>query len=212
MKMKKEKPLSSSMRRFLYIISSEKAKARINKFREKWGIPEKGFRNNEDYYLWVEAIIAHPPIKLKRVIVKAKITGYSITKNQIVKGKAEEPSGITPIKTSQQRLFNDNFQKAIDELGVKIRMDNNWTGLFANYLLKGKKALVDKGGASLDILKTSEFYEKGKPIREKFLMFIEPNTTREQVLSAWERFIEKEKKSMTGFIKIPPNWKPDILR
>ena len=207
-----QKSLSGSMRRFLYVVSSEKAKTKIPKFREKWKIDPGGFKNKNDYYQWLQEIIVHPPIKSERVVLKVKITDYAITKTQIVKGKTKESSGITDIKTSQQQLFNDNFQKAIAELGIEVKMDNSWKGIFTRYLLWGDKALISKSETSLDILKITEYYEEGKPIREKLIIFIEPNTTKTEVISAWERFIEKEKTSMVGFVDVPPNWKLDISR
>lgn len=212
MKMKCQKPLSGSLRRFLYVISSEKAKKNIAKFREKWKIHPGGFKNKNDYYQWLEEIIAHPPIKFERVVLKNKITRYAITKDRINKDIIYGSPTITDKNAKPIRYFNDNFQKAVDELGVEIGMDNNWCYLFTEYLRRGDKILARYKEASLDILKITEYYEEGKPVKEKLIMIIEPNITKEEVISAWERFIEKGKNSMVGFIKVPPHQKVNILR
>lgn len=212
MRMKNQGALSSSTRRFIFIISSEKAKTKIDIFRKKWKIDTGGFKNKNTYYQWLEKTVAKPPIKFERIILTNKVTGYSFTGGQIYKGKTCKELYITKRNAKPIRCFNDNFRKAVDELGVEIKMDNNWSRLFTDYIFWGKKALINKGDASLDILKITEFYEEGRPIREKLIMTIEPNTTKNEVISAWEKFIEKEKKSMKGFINLPPNKKVDILR
>ena len=207
MKMNMEKKLSSSMRRFLYIVTKPDAVEEINIFRKNWNIDTGGFKNKEKYQNWATATIMFPPIELERISISQKYSKYLIRKEISGRLSTGEHSSRTKIKATQAQLFNDNFLKAINELGLKIGMDNNWSRLFSRYILHGDKVLRKQFDAGIEVIKTTEYYEERKPIREWLNINVDPNTTREEIISGWERFIEKEKKSMAGYIDVPKKWK-----
>lgn len=202
-----EKKLSSSMRRFLYIVTKSEVIEEIKKFRKDWNIDPGGYKNKEKYKNWATATIMFPPIKLKRISISQKYSKYLIRKNISGRLSTGEHSSRTEIKATKAQLFNDNFLKAIDELGLKIGIDNNWSRLFSLYVLDGDKVLRKQFDAGIEITKTTEYYKKEKPVREWLNINVDPNTTREEIISAWERFIEKEKRSMVGYIDVPKKWK-----
>lgn len=195
------------MRRFWYIVTKPEAVEEINKFRRNWNIDHGGFKNKDKYYDWVTASIKFHPIKLKRITLYSQVIRYTIMKDKIHIGKPKKGSDLTEVGASDQMKFNEIFKKSVCELGRKIKIDNNWYDPFSKYLLHGNKVFRGGGERGLDIYKITELYEDGVPNRERLDIIIEPNTTREEVLSAWERLVEKEKKSMPGYIEVPKKWK-----
>lgn len=200
MKTKESKPLSSPMRRFIFAITQNEAKDKIAEFRSFWGIDPDGFENDDRYNQWAEEIVAHPPVELKRIGFTTKTEEFTITKNGINKGKNKKNTKYTHPKASRLAFFNDNFQKAVDELGREIKMDNNWCNLFSIYLLRGPKKLIPDSEPGISIYKITEYYEEEKPIKQHLDITIDPNTTKDELLSAWERFIGPEKEGLVGVI------------
>jgi len=208
MKMKREDYLSSLRRRFIYKVSSAEAKAKIDKFRKTWNIDFGGFKNKKDYYRWIERAIKKPPVKLKEVCIWEITTHYEFFGNLYRRGKPKEKFKRISLKANKTKLFNENFNRAVSKLGVEIGIDNNWHYFFKNYLLFGDRFLGKIDDLGIKISKISKCYSLNKPSEEKFVITITPNTRREDIIRLWGDFIEKEKKVMVGFIKIPSNWKP----
>jgi len=174
-----------------------------------WKIDFGGFKSKKDYYQWVERVIKNPPVKLKEVCLWEITTDYEFFGKFYRQGKPKEKFKKISLAANPTKLFNGNFNRAVSKLGVEIGIDNNWHYLFKNYLLFGDKALGMIDDLGIKISKISKCYEMGKPCEEKLVLTITPNTKKNDIIRLWRDFIEKEKRTMVGFINMPSNWRAE---
>lgn len=212
MKKTKLSLLDSILRKFRYVVNKKENSEKIEQFRELWLNNKQYFNSKNDCQDWIDKAIENPPVNLTEVRLYETTIDYEFFGKMYRCNKPVRKPNVTGLKTSKTKLFNANFNRAISELAIEIKIDDTWHNLFREYLLFGEKALTMIDEFGIKLTRVSKDYRKDKPFEEKFIITITPNTKREDIINLWKNFIEKEKNKMTEYIKIPPNKKVAISK